>query len=77
MAKRIERANSHGYLGKPTRGTSSQVGWKGSVLSSDPMGPPTTGFTAPIESTSTERSVTFGRMGNEAPYNILDRKSVV
>ena len=74
VAKHTERANSRGHLGKPTRGTSSQVGWKGSVLSSDSMGPPTTGLGAPIESIGTERSITIGRMGNEAPYNILGNK---
>ena len=50
MAKCTERENSHGHLGQPTRGTSSGVGWKGWVLSSNPTGTPTASRGAPIES---------------------------
>ena len=50
MAKRKERANSRGHLGRPTKGTLSQVGWKGWVLSSDLTGTPTAGRGAPIGS---------------------------
>ena len=50
MAKRMERVNSRGHLGQPMRGTSSWVGWKGWVLSLDPMGTPTAVRGAPIRS---------------------------
>ena len=50
MAKRTERANSHGHLRQPTRGTLSRVEWKGWILSLDPMGTPTAVPGAPIRS---------------------------